>query len=111
MLEDSLIRWDAPAPPTQEQLERLIIRQGFLPSTLQTLSPSAAPIEETTALETALLVFEGRLQIALPGFGVLELGQGDQFIVPPQTLYELKALDKIACQYFFTNARNGDHAE
>jgi hypothetical protein len=85
------VPWDSPKAPEEAFLRRLLERDGL---NLETLTyPAGFSSPEQTLPETVVWVLvQGCLQVACPGYGVVELHAGCQLTLQAATTFDLRVL-------------------
>lgn len=85
------VPWDAPKQPEESFLRRMLERDGL---SLETMTyPVGFSSPEQTLPETVVWVLvQGCLQVACPGYGVVELHPGGQLTLQAGTTFDLRVL-------------------
>lgn len=90
-----IMRWDHSEAPTLERLQRIMDREGFAGG-VESLAASAKTPEMKFDKEVFLAPVAGVVQVAFPGYGVIELNPGDILEIQPHTTHDMIAIGKNA---------------
>ena len=93
-----ITRWESPKTPDPEFLARMLGREN-LTGELQEMPAGEHTIERKYERDALAVVVSGRLQVALPGSGVVELGPGDMLEIRPHVLHDLTVVGAQPVQY------------
>ncbi len=83
-----IMRWESPDSPTLEFLTRMMQREGLQPSQSE-LAGHSRSLEMKFNQTRVLVVVQGQLQFAFPGYGVIDVESGDILEINPGVLHDV----------------------
>lgn len=83
-----IMRWESPEPPTLAFLTRMMQREGLQASQDELAGKSRSP-EMKFDQTRVMVVVQGQLQFAFPGYGVIDVDPGDIVEISPGVLHDV----------------------
>jgi hypothetical protein len=96
-------RWEASQPPSSTLVERLFSKEGLTPER-ESLSPGVQTTERKWTQPAIILLLVGRLQVAFPGYGVVELAVGDRLDIDPEALHDLTTIGHEPAEFMIAKS-------
>jgi hypothetical protein len=101
-----ILHWQGSKPPTQRLLKLLLEEAGHTHVSLEALPAGYRSAEQQETTPVLRWLLSGVLQLALPGYGVVELHPGDQYIIAPDFTYDVTVLSETGTQFLLSSTPN-----